>query len=345
MRRIDLPNLTTKSWIPLTLVILLVCVPSNGKPPVDGRSDSLRSSSREGVSPAITEGGGVRAELADLQVRDGLTIADYDDHGLRIVNFEKRKAFRGKPIPDNRAGGGTITRDGTLIAFQLLRLRQNPSVALGIMKADNSDIREFLNVRSPGQMCWSYDMTHIAMATATQDMGTHRLGVLDIETASVQELAAHMQRLTSQCWSPDGKQIVFESDGNVMIQNVEEGQPHVLTVGNAPTWSPEGTWIAYLDKREHSYYAIHASGEGKKKLFHSRNGVAGLYWSPDARTVAYVVEEGGLVSLEAYRLKVRRLQDNSEDWVADDAVDCCANIQWVTKKALVSRIESEPQSR
>jgi hypothetical protein len=340
-----LPNLTTKFWIPLAFMILLACLSSSGTPPIHERSDSAWSSPTVAVSPVAPEDGGVRAELADLQARDGLTIADYDDHGLRIVNFEKRRAFRGKPIPDHRAGGGTITRDGTLIAFQLLRLGQNPSVALGIMKADNSDIREFLNVRSPGQMCWSNDMTHIAMATATQDMGTHRLGVLDIEKASVQELAAHMQRLTSQCWSPDGKQIVFESDGNVMIQNVEGGQPHVLTGGNAPTWSPEGNWIAYLDKREHSYYAIHASGEGKKKLFHSRNGVAGLYWSPDARTVAYVVEEGGLLSLEAYRLKVRRLQDNSEDWVADDAVDCCANIQWVRNKALIARIESEPQPR
>jgi WD40 repeat protein len=327
----------------IVLVIFAACVTLHVGATEERVGSQLTSKS---IEPALAhENNEVREELTRMQTQEGLTIAGYDDHGLRIVNFEKRKAFRGKPIPDNRAGGGTITRDGSLIAFQLLRLGQNPSVALGMMKADNSDIREFTNVRSPGQMCWSYDLTHLAMATATQDMSSHRLAVLDIETESVQDLTAHMQRLTSQCWSPDGKEIVFESGGNVMIQNVDGGQPHVLTVGNAPTWSPEGNWIAYLDKREHSYYAIHASGEGKKKLFHSRNGVAGLYWSPDARIVAYVVEEGGLLSLEAYRLKVRRLQDNSEDWVADDAVDCCANIQWVTNKSLIARIQSETQSK
>jgi hypothetical protein len=348
MRRIGLPNLTTKFWIPLTLVILLVCVPSNGKPPVEGRSDSLRSSSREAVSPVTAEGGGVRAELAEIQSRDGLTIADFGPHdGLRIVDFEKRKPFQSKPFSDSRAGGGTVSRDGTLVAFALSRSAQGPSIALGIMKTDNSDLREFLNVAHPGEMCWSYDMAHIAMGTVDVTTATFRLTVLDIEANSARDPAAHMGRLTTQCWSPDGKEIVFESGGNVIVQSVEGGQPRILGVGKAPTWSPDGTWIAYLDEHEHNFYAIHPSGEGKKKLFHSRDGMAGLYWSPDARIVAYVVEKGGLLHLdaEAYTLNVRRLQDGSEDWINNHNVGCCESIQWVKNKALIARIESEPQPR
>jgi hypothetical protein len=342
-----LPNPTTKFWIPLTLVILLVCVPSNGKPPVDGSSDSPRSSSREAVSPAIAEDVGVRAELAEMQSRDGLTIADYGPHGLRIVNFQKRKSFRGNPFPDYRAERGTVSRDGTLVAIALHRPSEVPPSALGIMKADNSDLREFLNVARPGEICWSDDMTHLAMGTVDVTTTTFRLTLLDIEANLVRDLAAHMERLTTQCWSPDGKEIAFESDGNVIVQGVEGGQPRSLGVGKAPTWSPDGTWIAYLDEHEHNFYAIHPSGEGKKKLFHSRDGMAGLYWSPDARIVAYVVEKGGLLHLdaEAYLLKVRRLQDGSEDWINNHNVGCCESIQWVNNKALIARIESEPQPR
>ena len=299
------------------------------------------------VSAVVSGDVGVRAEISEMQSRDGLTIADYGPHGLRIVNFEKRKSFRGKPFPDYRASQGIVSRDGTLVAFALLRPTQVPSIALGIMKADNSDLRELLNIAHPGQMCWSYDMTHLAMGTVDPTTATFRLTLLEIEGNSARDLAAHMGRLTTQCWSPDGKEIVFESDGNVIVQNVEGGQPRILGVGKAPTWSPDGNLIAYLDEREHTYYVIHPSGDGKKKLFHSWDGMPGLYWSPDSRIVAYVIEKGGSLHLDAevYLLTVRRLQDGSDDWVNDHDVGCCESIQWVTNKELIRQIQSEPQSR
>ena len=299
------------------------------------------------VSAVVSGDVGVRAELAAMQSRDGLTVADYGPHGLRIVNFEKRESFRGKPFPDYRASQGTVSRDGTLVAFALLRPTQVPSIALGIMKADNSDLRELLNTANPGQMCWSYDMMRLAMGTVDVTTATFRLTMLDTATNSVKELAPHVDRVSSQCWSPDGKEIVFESGGNVIIDDIAEAKPRTLAVGKVPTWSPDGNWIAYLDEHEHNFYAIHPSGEGKKKLFRSRDGMAGLYWSPDARIVAYVVEKGGLLHLdaEAYTLNVRRLQDGSEDWINNHDVGCCESIQWVTNKELIRRIQSEPQSR
>jgi hypothetical protein len=299
------------------------------------------------VSAVVSGDVGVRAELAETQSREGLTIADYGSHGLRIVDFYQRKAFRGVPLPDSRAAGGTVTQDGTMVAFALLRPTQVPSIALGMMKADNSDLRELLNIAHPGQTCWSYDMTHLAMGTVDLTTAKFRLTLLDIKANLARDIAPHMGRLTTQCWSPDGKEIVFESDGSVIAQSVEGGQPRILGVGKAPTWSPDGNWIAYLNEHEHMFYVVHPSGDGKKKLFHSRDGMAGLYWSPDARIVAFVVEKGGLGHLdaEAYTLNVRRLQDGSEDWVNNHDVGCCESIQWVTNKGLIHRIESESQSR
>jgi WD40-like Beta Propeller Repeat len=327
-------------------MISLACTLSS-RPTIDVRFDSPMFIVKSGEPSALAQDPGVRGELAETQSRDGLTIADYGSHGLRIVDFFNRKAFRGAPLPDSRAAGGTVSQDGTMVAFALLRPTQVPSIALGMMKADNSDLRELLNIAHPGQMCWSYDMTHLAMGTVDLTTAKFRLTLLDIKANLARDLAPHMGRLTTQCWSPDGKEIVFESDGNIVVQRVEGGQPRILGVGKAPTWSPDGKWIAYLDEREHNFYAIHPSGDGKKKLFHSRDGMAGLYWSPDARIVAYVVEKGGLLHLdaEAYTLNVRRLQDGSEDWINNHDVGCCESIQWVRNKALIARIESESQSR
>jgi Tol biopolymer transport system component len=286
----------------------------------------------------------VRSELIGLQVRDGLTIASYGPRGLRIVDFEKRKALLGRPFPNHRAFGGTVSNDGGQVAFTLKSLSISPPLTLGVMKIDNSDLREFPSVRNPAEMCWSYDMSRIAMGIVNTRNTTLRVAVLNVATDSVQDLSSDIGRLTSQCWSPGGKEIVFESEGKVIVQNVEDGKQRMLAIGKVPTWSPDGNWIAFFDELDHSYYVIHPSGEGRKKLFHHRGAMAGLYWSPDSRIVAYVVEIGGFLSLEAYKLHVRRLEDGSEDWVDDSDLGCCEGLQWITNRALLSQLESEGSS-
>ena len=329
-----------EAW--MAIVTFLASITTLGTPPIGKQFLSTPLTFEFRIPPEPI--GAVRAELIRMQEQDGLTIAWYDPHGPEIVEFDRRVILRGKSLGGQTAGVGTFSRDGTQIALQLGRPTQDPPLVLGIMKTDNSDLREYLNVARPGQMCWSNSMANIATLVVSKDGQAINLKVLDLESKSVRDIAP-AGRITAQCWSPDGKGIVFESGGNVMIQNDDALKPRTLALGTGPTWSPDGNWIAYLDEHEHSYYIVHPSGEGKKKLFHNLHGMAGLYWSPDARMVAYVTEERGLLTpdTEAYRLKVRRLADSSEDWVTD-GVDCCTNFQWVTSKALVALIESA-QSR
>jgi hypothetical protein len=137
--------------------------------------------------------------------------------------------------------------------------------------------------------------------------------------------------------------IVFENEGSIQIYDTASGKIRDLAKGVNPTWSPDGEWIAF---REHdTYYAVRPTGLGKRELFHKKNVTSGLYWSPDSRIVAYVslagVLEGGLsLDVETYRLRVRRLEDHSEDWVAN-GVSCCINYDWVTNPQPLERIESQ----
>lgn len=290
---------------------------------------------------------GVRAELERMQEHDGLTIAWYDHDGPEIVNFRKRAIFQGGRPAGQSAGAGSISRDGTQIALALhYAAGQVPT--LGTMHADGSNLREFSNVESFGTMGWSYDMTRLAGIALDRRTQRLSLKVVDLGSGSLSEVSplTSLTALTSQCWSPDGKQIVFETDTHIAIQNFGESKQTTIAVGKYATWSPDGKWIAYLDEHEHSYYVIHPSGEGKKRLFHNRNLVAGLYWSPDSRIVAYVVEEGFLfIDVETYRLRVRRLQDNSDDWIANSDLGYDENLQWVANKALIAEIESAPQQK
>ena len=49
-----------------------------------------------------------------------------------------------------------------------------------------------------------------------------------------------------------------------------------------------------------TYYAIHPSGEGQKKLFHKPRAVSALFWSPDSRFVAYVHRDFFALDVEFY---------------------------------------------
>jgi hypothetical protein len=300
------------------------------------------------LSPAqISMGRSVRDELVKQQGETGLTIAWYENDGPEIVKFDKRAVLRGRGLPGQSVGDGTISRDGTQIALQLHYAAGQIST-LGIIRADGSNLREFSNVERLSPRGWSYDMSRLAVLVINAQQSRLSLNVLDLGSESVTDVAVLTQpdALTTQCWSPNGKEIVYATDGHVTIQNLGESKTTTLAVGTDPTWSPDGNWIAYLDENEHSYYAIHPSGEGRKKLFHNRHLVAGLYWSPDSRIVAYVVEEGFLfMDVETYRLRVRRLQDNSDDWIANSDLGCCENLQWVTKPQLFEQIRSEVTSR
>ena len=175
-----------------------------------------------------------------------------------------------------------------------------------------------------------------------------KLQILDLTTKNMQtfgpQTAEQYLHLTSQCWAPNGKELVFEANGSVQVYEIETNHSRILAAGTEATWSPDGTWIAYRDEQHSDYYVIHPSGDGRKKLFHKGRAVSALYWSPDGRFVAYVHQDFFALDVEFYHLMVRRLEDNSETWVAD-GVACCIGYQWVRNPELLKRAEAAAKAK
>lgn len=168
--------------------------------------------------------------------------------------------------------------------------------------------------------------------------------ILDLATEATQVIADDPDAFVDpQCWSPDDKHVVYTSNnmaghGAVSIYDVDLKGSRDFSKGTRATWSPDGEWIALLDCPPSlwgcKYYIVRPSGSEKKVLLKSESATS-LWWSPDSRFVAYVngahfFERTPAQQLqEMVRLRVRRLDDNSEASFADFFDGDTMDFQWV----------------
>jgi hypothetical protein len=164
--------------------------------------------------------------------------------------------------------------------------------------------------------------------------------MVDPNFGTVETIVPRATDLTSQCWSPNDKQLVYELDGKVLVYDLKQHNSRQLAKGTGATWSPDGNWISFRD--DNTYYAARPSGEDNRVLFKCEkdlpNLLSPLWWSPDSRVVAYVgpLRRGEGFPLYALRLRVRRLEDDSEDWVAEIIGTTPPGFQWITNSDLVN---------
>jgi Tol biopolymer transport system component len=122
--------------------------------------------------------------------------------------------------------------------------------------------------------------------------------------------------IDQSAWSPDGKYIAAQAryNGVGSILRIEVGADNKAveilnltdqeTAENAyPTWSPDGTRIAFMSKRGGGNWQIHvmnADGSDKRMVTDGK-GLAKLpVWSPDGASIAYVLSDGASSASEVY---------------------------------------------
>jgi len=97
------------------------------------------------------------------------------------------------------------------------------------------------------------------------------LYLFDLATKKAEQITTGPYNENSPSWSPDGRLIAFVSeragdpdrvnDANIYVMEPRPGaEPRQLTTwrgpdGGRPAWSPDGTWIAYLQGSEPEFYA------------------------------------------------------------------------------------------
>ncbi len=216
--------------------------------------------------------------------------------------------------------GGSATPayspDGSKIAF----MKGNHIFVMNAngMKSDGTGATQ---ITPPGTInkepTWSPDGTKIAYVVQEAD---YEIYIINADgTGTPQRLTNNTFPDTQPAWSPLGDQIAFVSahtdptdpdrdrDRNIYIMDADPATNDVaanLTPGtsapvyqghdDAPSWSPDGQWIAYSNGMSGiDIWKIRPNGTGKTSIAAGDDEKSNPAWSPDGTKIAYTGATSG----------------------------------------------------
>lgn len=296
----------------------------------------------------------LREELINQQ-QGGYVLASFSHGSVYTANFSKRDDWSAEtrlPPPADHVQDGLLSPDGKLIALFFQDISGPYRFGLGIIRRDGSDLREYSGIESA--FCWSPDSRRIIVRQKLPQR-TYRPMLLDLESGVSSEIdvPSHAS-LTSQCWSPDGQQLVYHvldreptpwsqknskkkeppNPGTVFIYDIEQKKRQELGRGQDATWSPDGNWIAYWNAG--AAWRIKPTGEASQRLFKRKEPESPLVWSPDSRLVLYFhccyLAPSLRCMCDVGRDYVRRLSDHSEIRVGEGSPSAYTDV-WIKSRA------------
>ncbi|MBC8228632.1 PD40 domain-containing protein, partial [bacterium] len=128
---------------------------------------------------------------------------------------------------------------------------------------------------------------------------------------------------TTPAWSSDGDHLAFSSnvdgDGEIwLITNINEvlqgGQPNLTQLtqneweDSHPTWSPDGTKIAFQSNRHGNWdiWAINIDGSQEEQLTSDVDNEVKPKWSPDGKRILFVSDQSAEVQGQILALEIHR---------------------------------------
>jgi Tol biopolymer transport system component len=176
----------------------------------------------------------------------------------------------------------------------------------------NSQIRLSTDAGSP--LAWSRDGSKLLILDAAGDpLDPARLYVLNADgtetsLTTINDAVLHGGFFSGGSFSPDGSHVIYAERSSIYTIDAQGGTPQILlTTGRRwspscgctyhtwpfnPTYSPDGTQIAYTDgigDNSHQIRVMNADGSGTRILVDEQDGhtLHNLAWSPDGERFVF----------------------------------------------------------
>ena len=234
-----------------------------------------------------------------------------------VANADGSGVVRLMDIESGLALGPSWSPDGRRIAFTLLEDLSEGPPSIYVMNADGSDMTRLTDgSTNDGIPFWSPDGRRIAFLSSQRDETTPGIYVMNADGSDVTRLADYDDEALgipgvfhlSLAWSPDGRQMAFNSFGTggeyalaIYVMNADGSSVRQLTdhtnYDGSPDWSPDGRRIAFtslLDdgtSAESGIYVMNADGSNVTQLADDSEftGLSlSLSWSPDGQRIAFI---------------------------------------------------------
>src|SRR5229473_5582791 len=193
--------------------------------------------------------------LIELEQHEGwhILVHRMDDISYLCQSERKLEAIYSRFTKPNKGwiGFGSISTDGKKLSLVTEPYEQR-SATLTIFDIESGKEEKILTLPYLFGPRWSPDRKRIGFASRPSSSGNFDLNVYDIATSKVSSLL--VGELPSGEgyfeWSPDGKLICYQMDGEdaLVLWNIEAGQTRTILKGkraSSPAWSPDGRYISY----------------------------------------------------------------------------------------------------
>lgn len=176
-----------------------------------------------------------------------------------------------------------------VVAAASIARADNQGWSIYVMKVDGSQVRKLAHAEGhvDHTSCrWSHNGKQVTFDAAGGSRGKREFYVVNADGSDLRTLGLDGRA----DWSPDDKQIAFESRGaepEIHVQNLDGQGREKISTGYCVRWSPDGGELAITDHKR-LYVVNLASGEERQLLDEPFESLYGGYnWSPDGMWIAF----------------------------------------------------------